>query len=719
MSSYTLKEIAAWQFAGNTKVTLPTIQRGFVWKPHQIENLWDSILRGYPIGSFLFSEQENGLYDLMDGQQRATAIFLGCFNPFTQRDETRVWSIRCELPVVWLDVCPKNKPQTNEYLIRVITRSHPWGYQEVENARRLPQGHRRDALNLFRQHPDNHDVGYTQFKNTTVFPYAARMPLPLSFLLEASDSNSLIQTVQDVLPDYFRTLHGGFQNKEEFLDKLSGVKNQLDELICTISSATKDRRIHCDIVQQEVLKKETEDDPTLFVRINSSGTNLSGDDLVYSVYKSIYPEAKNLVEKSQEILSFVAPTQIIALATRIAWSETNGNKYARKLSVKQFQGLRKDAQFMEKLNALVRDTEEVFKPAIDVLLARDTLSETGGGLPPVLVKQFAVKSQDLFYAFLYWLRQHKGQPIDAELQSRMLAKLLALSWFGFGVKERKFVEENWHKLIKQNFWTYPLMEYPVDLSPQALFDSKWESLSDCQRHWRKMASERRELVLFAQRQFINAEFGDFNQMENLEDSNVPWDFDHIYPTAWVYKKWNVPQSIKNWLWKIGNIRAISLEQNRSESDHVSPAGRLSDEVQRKNSFVLENDWCFWRQITGKTNNGELVANAIKTRTQNIYQRFWDDLKLADLFPPIPRNTPSDHPILGTWEYDADGRSYTRTFDVNNVCELRRGGEVCWRKNYHIRDDAVIDVEGLLHVIKPDDTLSIEDRFIATKRTVQP
>ena len=306
---------------------------------------------------------------------------------------------------------------------------------------------------------------------------------------------------------------------------------------------------------------------------------------------TIYPEAKNLVEKSQEILSFVAPTQIIALATRIAWSETNDNKYARKLSVKQFQGLRKDAQFMEKLNALVRDTEEVFKPAIDVLLARDTLSETGGGLPPVLVKQFAVKSQDLFYAFLYWLRQHKGQPIDAELQSRMLAKLLALSWFGFGVKERKFVEENWHKLIKQNFWTYPLMEYPVDLSPQALFDSKWESLSDCQRHWRKMASERRELVLFAQRQFINAEFGDFNQMENLEDSNVPWDFDHIYPTAWVYKKWNVPQSIKNWLWKIGNIRAISLEQNRSESDHVSP-GRLSDEVQRKNSFVLENDWCF-------------------------------------------------------------------------------------------------------------------------------
>ena len=706
---YTLKEIADWQLKQNGEVTLPSVQRGFVWKPYQIENLWDSILRGYPIGSFLLSENENGTYDLMDGQQRATAIFFGYFNPFTQRDETSAWSIKGELPVVWLDVCPKNKPRTSEYLVRVVTRSHPWGYQEIDNATKLSQGHRRDALALFRRHPDNRVVGYTQFKNTTVFPYAAAMPIPLSFLLESSGSEALIQKVQNCLPDYFKTLHGGFQNKEEALDRLSGIRQQLDMFISKIGLATKCCSIHCNTVKKEVLMNEIEETPTLFIRINSAGTNLSGDDLVYSAYKSIFPEAKNLVEKSREVLSFVAPTQIIALAIRIAWSETHGNEHTKKLGVKQFQGLRRDVQFMETLNSLVRETEGVFKPAIDILLSRDILS--GGGLPPVLVKQFVGKSQDLFYAFVYWLRQHKGDPVDAGLKLRMLAKLLALSWFG----DKKYVEENWQKLIDNNFWGNPLIKHPVDLSPSKIFDSKWEDLSDYQRRWRKVACERRDLVLFAQRDFINAEFGDFNQMESLEDSNAPWDIDHIYPKDWVSKKHNVPQSIKNWVWTNGNLRAISLEQNRSESDHISPAGRLCDEAQRKNAFVFENDWKFWMKIKGKTNDGELVENAIKTRTKNIYTRFWDDLKLIDIFPPMPLDTPSDHPILGTWEYDAHGKNYTRTFDASNVCELRENGKVLWRKSYYIRNDKTIVAEGLLHVINSDGTLSIEDLYTAKKQ----
>lgn len=35
-------------------LVLPAIQRELVWEPQQIENVWDSLMRGYPIGSFLF-----------------------------------------------------------------------------------------------------------------------------------------------------------------------------------------------------------------------------------------------------------------------------------------------------------------------------------------------------------------------------------------------------------------------------------------------------------------------------------------------------------------------------------------------------------------------------------------------------------------------------------------------------------------------------------------
>lgn len=88
---------------------LPAIQREFVWRPEQICRLFDSLLRGYPIGSFLFwkvdaaHSQEFVFYEVMerfherthrhnerlslpdgraltavlDGQQRLTALNIG------------------------------------------------------------------------------------------------------------------------------------------------------------------------------------------------------------------------------------------------------------------------------------------------------------------------------------------------------------------------------------------------------------------------------------------------------------------------------------------------------------------------------------------------------------------------------------------------------------------------------------------------------------------
>jgi uncharacterized protein with ParB-like and HNH nuclease domain len=37
-----------------TKFVLPAIQREFVWKPEQIARLFDSLMQGYPFGTFLF-----------------------------------------------------------------------------------------------------------------------------------------------------------------------------------------------------------------------------------------------------------------------------------------------------------------------------------------------------------------------------------------------------------------------------------------------------------------------------------------------------------------------------------------------------------------------------------------------------------------------------------------------------------------------------------------
>lgn len=101
----------------NTQYFLPSIQRNYVWKPNQVILLFDSIMRGYPISSFLFweLEQENrdkwevykfceeaistgshhikftavhGLQNMtlvLDGQQRLTSMWIGLNGVFRIR----------------------------------------------------------------------------------------------------------------------------------------------------------------------------------------------------------------------------------------------------------------------------------------------------------------------------------------------------------------------------------------------------------------------------------------------------------------------------------------------------------------------------------------------------------------------------------------------------------------------------------------------------------
>jgi uncharacterized protein with ParB-like and HNH nuclease domain len=88
---------------------LPAIQREFVWKPEQITRLFDSLMQGYPFGTFLYWKVEkanSSLYKfyglarnyhedknahcpelpqshgsdltaVLDGQQRLTALNIG------------------------------------------------------------------------------------------------------------------------------------------------------------------------------------------------------------------------------------------------------------------------------------------------------------------------------------------------------------------------------------------------------------------------------------------------------------------------------------------------------------------------------------------------------------------------------------------------------------------------------------------------------------------
>ncbi len=132
----------------NRTYLLPAIQRKFVWRSEQIEALFDSLMRGYPINSFMFWEvKENQIkndykfYDFLqdyreyfqdenkhvvtgakskdffaviDGQQRLTSLYIGLKGTYAYK-LPRVWWIDSEnnIPTrkLYLDL---SKPFSNE-----------------------------------------------------------------------------------------------------------------------------------------------------------------------------------------------------------------------------------------------------------------------------------------------------------------------------------------------------------------------------------------------------------------------------------------------------------------------------------------------------------------------------------------------------------------------------------------------------------------------------
>ncbi|TVP81305.1 MAG: DUF262 domain-containing protein [Puniceicoccaceae bacterium] len=103
-----IKEILSQIGGSQSQLYLPSIQRHFVWKPEKICKMFDSLMRGYPIGTFLFwevpdekrhdyafyqfiqhySEFDNyendvapvdlpkGIIGILDGQQRLNSMFV-------------------------------------------------------------------------------------------------------------------------------------------------------------------------------------------------------------------------------------------------------------------------------------------------------------------------------------------------------------------------------------------------------------------------------------------------------------------------------------------------------------------------------------------------------------------------------------------------------------------------------------------------------------------
>lgn len=373
---------------GKWTIVLPMIQRGSVWKPHQVIDLWDTVLRGMPFGGLMAShipvsatgrkisffqpvdrklvtlEAPGGL-SLIDGQQRTLAMLLAW--PGIDKQMSRR---------LWVDFGDDDK---YDHLLRlhVTTDTHPFGFKiggpSGEAIAKLTLAERRyaaatyaDRLALIKEELGNQYQASNFLHDDEVAPWKSELALDLRKLIEKFRLDE--QAFDAYVIDEIAMIRNNLMKRITLIREKSGpqfskyddslskaIINHLEKRLDTISKITSDtlnhrietlklglRRMfhhHFPIIEvpTEMLDALSEDDSkdpplaVLFKRIGTGGTDLKTADYVFSVIKHLNPNCHSLVEQQlshPRIAAIFTPTTIVMTAVRFTAAKLGFDDHA-------------------------------------------------------------------------------------------------------------------------------------------------------------------------------------------------------------------------------------------------------------------------------------------------------------------------------------------------------------------------------------------------------
>lgn len=512
-----MADIAAWQIdylspRSDCMAELPALQRGAVWKPEQIEVLWDSILQGFPVGAFLLAPVNDRLgkqeftlqktasvhllqrtHMLLDGQQRANGIALGFLNPW--HDTPPASDIRS---VLWVDLAPPPQGRDVAYVFRTVTRAHPWGYSLANPDRPITQHQIRQSLHAFKaaSAPQYNEAKPNQIPLYAVWPWDTVAPVPVSLLVQAlyetggviAEAKGRAWQAMQQLP-FIQTeaneqegssskyaAHWAAQ-QDAVWQAFNEPASRLDEILALLCQRVSGYVIPANVVPSSVLENtiNTTTDAgqqsaveTLFIRVNSAGTPLGGEELMYSLIKSSWKDAPKAITPLAHKLATPARTALLASRLvrarhqRAQRTQTPGESTA-KLRLIPTPAVQDFRRLMLGLNNEHRTFAEdlkiyVIEQGLQVFeVAYSFLTQGEYGLSPVLASELAQKSPDIFFLFLCWLDRlmfdshgmwyEKGDiKISENSKRRVLGFLTALSWFAKADSKPRAVDAIWHDL---------------------------------------------------------------------------------------------------------------------------------------------------------------------------------------------------------------------------------------------------------------------------------
>ena len=652
-----LKDIASWSpnVRNDAKpkiiASVPTLQRGLVWDAQQIELLWDSILRGFPIGVFVvcpkIKKQERELADrgnrhLLDGQQRANAIALAFMDPFLSREEGEA---QTDSAILWLDLDPSvQSKSTRRFLLRVTTKAHPWGYDATDEAKPLPVSKIRRSLKEIGRNPA--DESYERPLPIELSPNEATTPVPLAWVLESwneTDSalwDRLAKRTQDVVAWWHAQTDLPALFPEHWLNKVrrfceQGAETRKARIANAIKRAFEFRLILLDspqdlmeVSEQEKTVEEGDDGATnieqIFQRLNSQGTTLEGEELAYSMIKAYWPEIATPIDEISK--QRMAPARMVSIGIRASEAQKMDKGHAlpdapRVSEIRQIVMGRKKTKrdLHDFIDNRLHDACEL----VDTWL-RYKPEENETGLLPVLVTSIARDSRDVYSLLLSFAARMSADGRDLGVQNgwrkRMQALATVLHWFS----DDKRKATNWvfrccgskpttqtlrlglQKAIKDGalhqvaspralklflrFGNVPLKYWKIEnlIGDDEEKKARWKGFLE--KLWKET-----ELVIHCQRPFLSCKRFNYDpaRIDIWKDSHQPWDFDHILASAYIDATRNTNQRApfrnfsSEWASSIGNLRAWPFEDNRSDQKQLA-SEKIDTSAKAQSSFLSKD-----------------------------------------------------------------------------------------------------------------------------------
>ena len=705
-----LKQIAGWQDIvdcdSNITARIPSLQRGAVWEPQQIEMLWDSIMRGFPIGSIVISKkietqkdkkqitlssnlapQKETSHHILDGQQRCNAIAWGFADP---------WRIDISDDIVlWLDIKPNFiKSTTRKYLFRVTTKAHPWGFKADDQATNLSTTQIRDFKSRleilhasqelpdeFRKLMDKNQVDQNlNLKRVTpriTLPQDAKFPVPM-FLMQKYFNDFKADGVGTVNWD---TLAQDAWVKviELWSDtKISDLSaNERTTIEAGLAMAAKTRMIALQVPDNTT---SIDDIEQIFQRLNRQGTPLDNEELSYSMIKAYWPDVETVIDNLPSGSRHTTEARLVGMGIRVALTGSQSKKFTPELSLERIRMIFRADENKDAKDRLAFDViKQYFENGefaktlewIDSYFLFDKV-ERSYGVPAYLRSSIAWSSRDVFGWIMLLAKRFNYQQIsDDKICRKIIGLALAVHWFGkdkskavdilsdpetdlltFKITDLRDKETN--SLFVLVPLDFKMLEQALQLNEQSsekqliAWKSFWEgtvhrndagdkfeetiaqSRADAHGRFIEKVKDTREMLLYHQRDYINAAFQGFDPSNKLmwKGHNRPWDYDHILPSNDLdgrrlrNDKTKYLYICQSWQQSIGNLIAVDLSFNRSAQDSLTASDKYP------NDKAITTAFDFKIEDTDNIHSTRSFVLAAKNRFLEIYTDWHTNLLVS-------------------------------------------------------------------------------------------